>query len=395
MELNDILKIAIKANASDIHIKAGLAPTFRIDGSLVPLQSAPVISPEKVAEMAENMMSPSQKMRFQEFNEVDLAYGVAGLGRFRVNVFQQRGTTGMVLRVIPYVVKGLKDLFLPEVLQKIAKTERGLILVTGATGSGKSTTLAALVDYINETRASHVVTIEEPIEYLIKDKKSIINQREVGVDTVGFNFALRAALRQDPDVILVGEMRDAETMETALAAAETGHLVLSTLHTTDAPETINRIVSVFPPYQHKQVRLQLASVLKAVISQRLVAKADGQGRVPAVEVLINNARIREMIEDSDRTREIGQAISESHVSYGMQTFDQSLMQLLSKKLITYDEALRQSSNPHDFALRASGIESGNNTSWDAFEDLQSAQDSAKGDKVENFGDEDTNKTSIK
>ncbi|PIR23437.1 MAG: type IV pili twitching motility protein PilT [Deltaproteobacteria bacterium CG11_big_fil_rev_8_21_14_0_20_45_16] len=381
MELNDILKIAVKANASDIHIKAGLVPTFRIDGSLVPLNNAPKISPEQVSAMTQSMMNAQQKLRFQEFNEVDLAYGVPGLGRFRVNVFQQRGTTGVVLRVIPYLVKSVEELLLPPTLRKLSMNERGLILVTGATGSGKSTTLAAMVDNINENRACHIVTIEEPIEYLIKDKKSIVNQREVGVDTVGFHFALRAALRQDPDVILVGEMRDAETMETALSAAETGHLVFSTLHTMDAAETINRIVSVFPPYQHKQIRLQLASVIKAIISQRLVPKKSGEGRVPAMEVLINNARIKEMIENPDHTREITQAIADSHTSYEMQTFDQSLMQLLTKDLISYEEALRQSSNPHDFALRFSGISSGNNSNWDAFEELQSqAEQESAADK---------------
>lgn len=380
MELNDILKIAIKANASDIHIKAGLNPTFRINGSLVPLNNAPRITPEQTSQMAQSMMNAQQKLRFQEFNELDMAHGVPGLGRFRVNIFQQRGTIGMVLRVIPYMVRSIEQLTLPPILKKIAIQERGLILVTGATGSGKSTSLAAILDHINEQKACHIVTIEEPIEYLVKDKKSIVNQREVGVDTVGFHFALRAALRQDPDVILVGEMRDAETMETALSAAETGHLVLSTLHTMDAAETINRIVSAFPPYQHKQIRLQLASVLKAVISQRLVTQKDGEGRAPALEILINNARIKEMIEDPDRTREISQAIADSHVSYGMQTFDQSLMQLLTKDIISYEEALRQSSNPHDFALRVSGISSGSNSNWDAFEDM--TKDSAEKEQSE-------------
>ncbi len=367
MELNDILKIALKANASDIHLKVGLVPTFRIDGALVPLNNASRLTPEELTSMAQNIMSPQQKIKFQEFNELDLAYGVPGLGRFRVNVFQQRGTAGMVLRVIPYNIKSLDDLLLPPVLKKLASHERGLVLVTGATGSGKSTTLAAMVDYINEVRACHIVTIEEPIEYLIRDKTSIINQREVGVDTMGFHLALRAALRQDPDVILVGEMRDAETMEIALAAAETGHLVLSTLHTTDAVETINRILSVFPPYQQKQVRLQLASILKAIVSQRLVPRKDEQGRVPAVEVLVNNARVRELIEDSDRTKEIHQTIQDSYISFGMQTFDQSLMSLMSRNLISYEEALRQSSNPDDFALRHSGISSTSDRSWDHFE----------------------------
>lgn len=373
MELNDILKIAVKASASDIHLKSGLQPIFRIDGSLVPLSNAPTITTEQVVKIMNTMLNAQQKLRFEEFNEVDLAYGVSGVGRFRVNAFQQRGTPGLVFRVIPYVVKSVDQLELPPILKTIALEERGLILVTGATGSGKSTTLAAMVDHINENHACNIVTIEEPIEYLVKDKKSIVNQREVGVDTVGFNLALRGALRQDPDVILVGEMRDAETMETAIQAAETGHLVLSTLHTSDAVETINRIVSVFPPYQHKQIRLQLASNLKAVISQRLVNRSNGEGRVPAVEILINNSRTREMIENPDRTREMHQAIAESHVSYNMQTFDQSLMQLLSKELISYEEALKQSSNPHDFALRASGIHSGTDTNWDAFERSEEAE----------------------
>lgn len=378
MELNDILKIAIKANSSDIHLKAGLPPTFRIDGSLVPLKNAQNLSPDQISKIAHSMMNQQQKLRFQEFSEIDMAYGAPGLGRFRVNIFQQRGTIGMVLRVIPYLVKSLSELGLPEILEKVALNERGLILVTGATGSGKSTSLAAMVDFINTKRAAHIITIEEPIEYLLKDNQSIINQREVGVDTVGFHSALRSALRQDPDVVLVGEMRDAETMETALSAAETGHLVLSTLHTTDATETINRIISVFPPYQHKQVRLQLGSVIKAIVSQRLVPKKDGEGRVPAMEVLINNARIREMIENSERTKEIPQAIADSYTSWGMQTFDQSLMQLLQSDQISYEEALRQSSNPHDFALRFSGVSSGNNTNWDPFELMNSQDESSDG-----------------
>lgn len=369
VELNDILKIAIKAQASDIHLKAGLHPTFRIDGALVPLNNAPKLSPAKILETAQDMMNPQQKLRFQEYNEVDLAYGVPGLGRFRANIFQQRGTVGIVLRVIPHKVKSVDDLCLPTVIKEISKYERGLILVTGATGSGKSTTLASIVDHINAERASNIVTIEEPIEYLIKDRQSIVNQREVGVDTVSFNMALRAALRQDPDVILVGEMRDAETMETAISAAETGHLVLSTLHTLDAGETINRILSVFPPYQQKQVRIQLGSIIRAIISQRLVPKKGGDGRVPALEIMINNARIRELIENPDRTKEIPEAISESFVSYKMQTFDQSLMALYKNGDITLEEAVRQSSNPHDFTLRASGVSSSNNSNWDAFEQI--------------------------
>jgi len=317
-------------------------------------------------------MNEYQRDKFKNSNEVDLAYGVPGLGRFRVNVFQQRGTLGAVLRVIPFKVMTIRDLFLPPVLESIALEERGLILVTGTTGSGKSTTLAAMIDHINANETDHIMTIEDPIEFLIRDKRSIVNQREVGVDTVSFSQALKSALRQDPDVILVGEMRDLETIETALTAAETGHLVMSTLHTLDATETINRIVSVFPPYQQKQVRLQLASVLKAVISQRLVPRADGKGRVAAVEVLKNTARVRELIEDKDRTKEIPDAIAQGHQSYGTQTFDQSLMSLVRQNIITYEEAHRQATNPDDFALRFSGISATSDARWDDFEG--SAQD---------------------
>jgi twitching motility protein PilT len=367
MELNEILQIALRGGASDIHLKAGLPPMFRVDGSLVPLKDGKRLPPEEVARMAFGIMNEYQRERFKGSNEVDLAYGVPGLGRFRVNVFQQRGTVGAVLRVIPFKVMTIKDLMLPPVLEKIALDERGLVLVTGTTGSGKSTTLAAMIDHINANETNHIMTIEDPIEFLIRDKRSIVNQREVGVDTMSFSQALKSALRQDPDVILVGEMRDLETIETALTAAETGHLVMSTLHTLDATETINRIVSVFPPYQQKQVRLQLGSVLKAVISQRLVPRADGKGRVAAVEVLKATARVKELIEDKDRTKEIPDAIAQGHQTYGTQTFDQSLMQLVRQGLISYDEAYRQASNPDDFALRFSGISATGDSKWDDFE----------------------------
>jgi len=285
-----------------------------------------------------------------------------------------------VLRFIPFEIKGLDDLTLPPVLKKIAGERRGLILVTGATGSGKSTTLAAMLDFINNSRTGHIVTIEDPIEYLHKDKSCIINQREVGFDTESFGVALKSALRQDPDVILVGEMRDYETIETALTAAETGHLVLSTLHTIDAPETINRIISVFPPFQQRQVRLQLAGVVKGIISQRLVPRADGKGRVPAIEVMVSTARTREMIDDKEKTKQLRDAIQQGFVSYGMQTFDQSLMGLLKKQLITFDEALRQCSNPDDFKLKFSGISSGSDLSWDEFE-KEEEDDKGKGDEI--------------
>ena len=367
MDLNEILKIALKGGASDIHLKIGLPPMFRLDGALVPLKNGERLTLEEIHKMSSQVMNPVQQQRFEETREVDLAYGIAGLGRFRVNAFQQRGSVGIVFRVIPFGVKTLESLHLPKVISNIAMEQRGLVLVTGTTGSGKSTTLAAMIEHINANRTCHIMTIEDPIEFLIRDRRSIINQREIGVDTLSFSSALRAALRQDPDVILVGEMRDFETIETAITAAETGHLVMSTLHTLDATETINRIISVFPPYQQKQIRLQLSSILKAVISQRLVPRADGKGRVPALEVLISTARVRECIGDKDRTKELNDAIAKGFTTYGMQTFDQSLMQLVKQKLVTYEEAMRHVSNPDDFALRFRGIASTSDGSWDDFE----------------------------
>ena len=367
MDLNGILKIALKGGASDIHLKPGLPPMFRVDGALVPLKNGERLVPDELQKIAFSIMSQTQKARFDETREVDLAYGIAGLGRFRVNVFQQRGSVGIVFRVIPFGVKTIESLHLPKVIENIAMEHRGLVLVTGTTGSGKSTSLAAMIDHINTNRTCHIMTIEDPIEFLIRDRRSIVNQREIGVDTQSFANALRAALRQDPDVILVGEMRDFETIETALTAAETGHLVMSTLHTLDATETINRIISVFPPYQQKQVRLQLAAILKAVISQRLVPRADGKGRVPALEVLMSTARVRECVADKDRTKEIHDAIAKGFTTYGMQTFDQSLMQHVKSGLVTYDEALKHVSNPDDFALRFRGIASTSDGTWDEFE----------------------------
>ena len=368
MELNDILAMAIKANASDVHLKVGLPPVYRIDGSLRPLPKTPRLTPEDMRKMAYAMLNELQRERFEHNNEIDLSYGVSGMGRFRVNMFTQRGTISMVMRAIPFNVQTLEELELPEVIKKLTTEQRGLILVTGTTGSGKSTTLASMIDCINANRTAHIITIEDPIEFLHRDKKSIINQREIGVDTDSFAGALKSALRQDPDVILVGEMRDFETVETALTAAETGHLVLSTLHTIDAQESINRIVGVFPPFQQRQIRLQLASIIKGVVSQRLVPRADGKGRVPAVEVMISTARVRELIDDKEKTKLLRDTIQQGFDSYGMQTFDQSLMGLLQKKMITYDEALRQSTNPDDFKLKLSGVSSTSDLSWEQFGD---------------------------
>ncbi len=367
MNLNDILAMALKSNTSDIHIKAGLPPVFRIDGTLRPVPKSPRLTAEAVRSMCEGIMSDRQRAKFDEIGEIDLAYGVPGLGRFRVNVFLQRNTVSAVFRVIPFKVATLDDLMMPQILKKIAQEQRGLVLVTGATGSGKSTTLAAMIDHINSQRTAHIVTVEDPIEYLHRDRKCIINQREVGFDTVGFAPALKSALRQDPDVILVGEMRDLETAETALAAAETGHLVLSTLHTIDAPETITRIISMFPPHQQRHIRLQLANVLKGVISQRLIPRSEGQGRVAAVEVMISTARVRELIDDREKTVHLKDAIAQGYTTYGMQSFDQALMDLVKRNIITYEEAVRQSSNPDDFKLKFSGIDSTSDTSWSDFE----------------------------
>jgi twitching motility protein PilT len=355
MHVNDLLRIAVDSGASDLHVKVGSFPMMRIRGALVPALQDRRLEHEDVVAMAQAVLPTAHREKFKDNHEVDLAYSVGGLGRFRCNAFQQRGTFGLVFRVIPMRVATVEELALPAILKKIASEERGLVLVTGTTGSGKSTTLAAMIDEINQTRTSHVMTIEDPIEYLHRDNKSIINQREIGVDTSSFSLALRSALRQDPDVILVGEMRDYETIETALLAAETGHLVLSTLHTLDATETINRIIAVFPPHQQKQIRMQLASVLKAVISQRLIPKLDGKGRAPAVEVLISTAFIRDCIMDKEKTHQIHGAIAQGTSQYGMQTFDQSIFSLYENGLVSFEEALRWASNVDEFKLKVQGI----------------------------------------
>lgn len=381
MDINELLKKANSLDASDLHIKVGSPPILRIYGELTPLTSERKIGHEDATKIALSVMTPGQTETFKRKNDIDLAYSVPGLGRFRCNIFMQRGTVGLVFRVIPMRIPTIDELLLPEVIKKIAMEQRGLILVTGTTGSGKSTTLASIIDMINSNRTDHIMTIEDPIEYLHRDKKSIVNQREIGNDTESFSKALRQALRQDPDVILVGEMRDFETIQTSLVAAETGHLVLSTLHTIDATETVNRIIAVFPPYQHKQVRMQLASVLKAIISMRLMPKADGKGRVPAVEVLIATATIKDCILDPDKTKSIPDVIAQGTIHYGMQTFDQSLFALYKSGLITYEEALRRASNPDDFVLKVKGIQS---TSDLALETQESTVDPKDQMKIERF-----------
>src|SRR3954464_12574766 len=355
MHIDDLLKIAAQSGASDLHLKVGSYPMMRVNGTLTVCSEEKRLDKGDTESMADAIFNDDQRERFRRSQEVDLAYSIPGVGRFRCNVFQQRGTVGLVLRVIPTRIKTIDELGLPPVLKKIAQEERGLVLVTGTTGSGKSTTLAALIDYINATRQSHVMTVEDPIEYLHRDNQSLINQREISVDSPSFAHALRAALRQDPDVILVGEMRDVETVETALHAAETGHLVFSTLHTLDATETINRIIAVFPPHQQRQVRIQLAAVIKAAISQRLLPRKDGMGRAAAVEVMTSTAFIRDCIVDKDKTSMIAGAIAAGTSQYGMQTFDQAIFGLYSQGLVTLEEALRCASNVDDFKLKVSGI----------------------------------------
>lgn len=354
LDLHTLLKEAVEARASDIHIKAGNPPVFRVDGVLYRQDGYSVLTPEDTLNLARTILPPRLHGRLEEEMEAECGYGVTGLGRFRVSVYFQRGSVSIVMRHVPTVVPSIKELNLPPILEELALEPRGLILVTGTTGSGKSTTLAAMIEHINKNKITNIITIEDPIEFLFKDNKSIISQREVGTDVKDFLTALRASLRQDPDVIMVGEMRDLETMQTALTAAETGHLVLSTLHTLDAPETVNRIISVFPPYHQKQIRLQLASVLKAVISMRLV-KRKGGGRVPAMEILISTPAVKEAILIPEKFKTLRTLISEGYAQYGMQTFDQSLFDLYQKELITLEEALAQCSNPDEFKLRIRGI----------------------------------------
>ncbi|MEP7076637.1 MAG: type IV pilus twitching motility protein PilT [Acidobacteriota bacterium] len=367
IRIDDLLRMAIGFGASDLHLRAGSHPVIRVNGELQALAGATRLTQDETLEMAFSMMSNRQKQHFKEVFEVDIGYGVAGLGRFRVNIFQQRNSIGIVARVISDTIRSFAELGLPPILNKISDESRGLILVTGTTGSGKSTTLSAVVDHINQKRNCHIVTVEDPIEFLHKDKESFITQREVDVDTRNFAEALRGSLRQDPDVILVGEMRDLETIETALLAAETGHLVLSTLHTLDAAETVTRIISAFPPYQQKSIRIQLAGLLKAIISQRLMKAATGNNRVPAVEVLISTPLIRDCILHEDRTSSIRDAIAAGTSQYGMQTFDQSLFYLYQAGLITLEEALRGSTNPDEFRLRLAGIQ---NTTTMAKEEME-------------------------
>jgi twitching motility protein PilT len=345
----------VQAGGSDLHLKVGRPPTIRVAGELKAVNQAP-LKPEELKGLAEQLMTPRQVKEFAEHKEADFAIGVPGVGRFRTNVFQQRGTLAFVFRAIPYEVKTIRELKLPEVLETVALKPRGMVLVTGITGSGKSTALAAMIHHINQHRRCNIITIEDPIEFLHRDGQANISQREVGTDTLSFDAALRHVLRQDPDVILIGEIRDRVTLDTAMKAADTGHLVFSTLHTTDATQTINRVISFFPPHEHNAVRSLLATALEAVICLRLVPTKDGKGRVPACEVLINTAAVKDNIRDSEKALNIPDLIKDGTVQYGMQSFDQSLMQWYQQGVISYENALFYSSNPSEFALRLSGIE---------------------------------------
>jgi twitching motility protein PilT len=358
-----VLQAARQLGASDVLLKAGQPPIFRIKGELRTIQNVPPLSRDVIATFAHNIMSPRQREEFETKFECDLAYSTPDGVRYRINAFHQRGNVGMVLRVIPPDVPPFETLGLPPVVLKLAEEPRGLVLVTGVTGSGKSTTIAAMIDHVNSRRAGHIVTVEDPIEYVFTDKRCVVTQREVGLDTLSFSRALRAALRQNPDVVLVGEMRDVETCEIALIAAETGHMVLSTLHTVDAVETINRVIGIFPPHQQAHVRLQMAAILRGIISQRLVPRADGNGMIPAVEVLVGTGRVRELIEDAQRTSELRDAIAQGREPYGMVSFDQSLTELVQKKLVTYADAVRFSTNPDDFALYFRGVSQSTDVDW--------------------------------
>lgn len=379
MEIDELLKVAIERDASDLHLKAGNHPIIRVHGTLIPLTGFPRLTSKDTQELGDQLMADYQKLRLKEEYDIDLAYSLPGFGRFRGSIFQQRNSIAIALRIIPLEVKTIRQLLLPEVLEKMSLYQRGLILCTGTTGSGKSTTLAAMIDYINTHRRENIITIEDPIEYLHKDKKSTISQREVGMDVSSFSRGLRATLREDPDVILVGEMRDHDTIETAILAAETGHLVFSTLHTLDAPESINRIVAVFAPHHQRQVRIQLGSILKGVISQRLIPRMDGQGRVPAVEVMVSTPYIQECIQEKEKTGLIRDAITTGVSQYGMQTFDQSIFQLYRDGYVSFEQGLRYSTNPDNFKLRVMGIQS---TLDLALEEMESGMSKVERDSTE-------------
>ncbi|MEY4069945.1 MAG: hypothetical protein RL721_559 [Candidatus Eisenbacteria bacterium] len=369
MNIRSVLEKMIAARASDLHLKAGTAPVVRVDGVLYTLDE-PAPDSQTLRDVCQQMLNEEQRAHFATHREIDFAFGVSGLARFRANIFMQRGTPAVALRHVPVEVPTLDDLGLPAVLKDLAFSQRGLILVTGRTGSGKSTTLAAMIDTINRTTTRNIITVEDPIEFLHRDRMSFIHQREVGLDTASFQDGLRYVLRQDPDIILVGEIRNYETMSTALMAADTGHLVMSTLHTTDVVQSIQRIISFYPPHQHDEVRMALASNLRAVVSQRLVPRKDGAGRIPAVEVMVSTPTVREYILDPDRIPLLHQLISEGVTQYGMQTFDQSVLALLREGLITEDDALKNCNNPNELQLKLKGIAATSDRTWQPIEAVE-------------------------
>lgn len=354
MTLKQMLVEMLNRKASDLHIRVGIRPHLRVNGSLEQINTEP-IAIDAMEKVVAQILNEKQQERFYRKNEMDLALSVAKLGRFRINLFRQRGTTGIAIRAVNTIVPSFEDLHLPPVIRKLTEERRGLVIVTGTTGSGKSTTLAAIIEHMNANRSDNIITIEDPIEYIYRDKKSIIAQREVGGDTETFATSLRHAFRQDPDTILIGEVRDLETISIALTAADTGHLVLTTLHTLNVVETITRIISFFPPHQHQQIRLLLAGTIKAVVCQRLLRRSDSPGRVPAIEVMITSGAIKECIINADKTVNIPDLMEQGGVQYGMQTFDQSIMKLYKQGLISFEEAMHHASNPDDFDLRLKGI----------------------------------------
>jgi twitching motility protein PilT len=368
MEFDEILAEAVRHEASDVLLKVGVPPAFRIRENFLPLDAAETLDALTLESYARQVTTDFQWERLKNERQLDTAYDHSGLGRFRLNIFRQRGYLSMVIRVIVAKIRSVAELTLPPVIDALAAERRGLILVTGTTGSGKSTTLAAIIDHINRTRQAHIITIEDPIEYVHNDRLSFVNQREIGDDAIDFPSALKSALRQNPDVILVGEMRDLTTIETAILAAETGHLVMSTLHTLDARETVTRVISAFPEHQRDQARLILANILRGVISQRLIPRADGSGMVPSVEVMVSSARVSEYIADKQKTRDLPEVIAQGYTTYGMQTFDQSLMHLFRNGLITFEDAMANCTNPNDFELKIRGIASTSDARWENFDD---------------------------
>lgn len=380
MNLKQMLVEMLNHKASDLHIRVGIRPYLRVNGMLEQIATDPMTI-DLMDQIVSQVLNEKQRERFYRKNEMDLALSVSKLGRFRINLYRQRGTAGIAIRAVNTLVPSFEELNLPDTIKKLARTQRGLIIITGTTGSGKSTTLAALIEEINSTRTDNILTVEDPIEYIYRDKKSIISQREVGGDTETFASALRHAFRQDPDVILIGEVRDLETMSIALTAADTGHLVMTTLHTLNVVETITRIISFFPPHQHQQIRLLLAGTLKAIVCQRLLTRADMPGRVPAIEVMIASGAIKECLMDPDRTIDIPDLMEQGVVQYGMQTFDQSIMKLYKQGLISFEEAMNHASNPDDFDLRIKGI-TGTSERWQ--EESAASTDKERSDASEDY-----------